>query len=225
MELLIGFVVFVVACAILYWLLVVTEGVFLGRRAVVWMYDRAAGRYDGIKQYDDDAEQFFVIRPLLNKLEPYPAPLVLDVATGTGRVPYYLLQEATFNGRCLGLDPAQKMLDQAVPKLAPFYHRVSLVNATAVPLPFPDNSFHAVTCLEALEFMPDDEAALREMVRVLRPGGWLMATRRRGREAKTFIGRYRDVAQMEALLSSLGLIDVNTQPWQIDYDQVWGRKG
>lgn len=210
--------------ALLYWLLVVTEGVYLGRRVVVWLYDITAHRYDGIKEFEDDAESFFVIRPLLHRLDPNPAPLILDVATGTGRVPYYLLETPTFNGRVVGLDASARMLAQAAVKLRPYGPRAALVQQTADRLPFPDNCFDAVTCLEALEFFPSDTAALREMVRVLRPGGYILVTRRRGREGKAFLGRYRDVNTFEALLRELGLEAVQTLPWQVDYDQVYGRK-
>ena len=78
---------------LLHWLLIRTEGVFLGRRMVVWLYDLAAGRYDAIKQFDPDTESAFVTWPLRRRLKAWPAPLVLDVATGTGRLPYFLLQE------------------------------------------------------------------------------------------------------------------------------------
>ena len=209
---------------LLYWLLIITEGVYLGRRAVVAMYDWTAYKYDDIKQYEDFAEQFFVARPLLHRLKHLPAPRVLDVATGTGRVPYYLLQEALFNGRITALDPSTKMLRVAQAKLAGYGWRVGLVQQTAVPLPFAPASFDAVTCLESLEFFPDDVAALRQVVRVLRPGGLLLVTRRRGWEAKTFIGRYRNVEQFQQLLESMGLEAVETQPWQVNYDLVFARK-
>jgi ubiquinone/menaquinone biosynthesis C-methylase UbiE len=210
--------------ALAYWLLVITEGVYLGRRAVVWLYDRTAHKYDGIKQFEDMAEEVFVVRPFLAHLPPHPAPRLLDVATGTGRVPNYLLAEPTFNGRFVALEPSVKMLALAAAKLRPYGERVGLVRGTAVPLPFPDNSFHGLTCLESLEFFPSDAAALREMWRVLQPGGSLMVTRRRGWEAKTFLGRYRDADQFEALLAEIGFSDIRTFPWQVDYDQVMARK-
>ncbi len=87
-----------------YWLFIVTEGLYLGRRMVVWLYDITAHKYDVIKEFDPEAEQFFLIRPLVVRLRPIPNPLVLDVATGTGRLPYFLLEEATFNGRIVGQD-------------------------------------------------------------------------------------------------------------------------
>ncbi|GJM42304.1 MAG: hypothetical protein DHS20C20_25860 [Ardenticatenaceae bacterium] len=209
---------------ILYWLLISTEGVYLGRRMVVWLYDITAYRYDGIKEFDAEAEQFFLIRPLLVRLRRIPNPLVLDVATGTGRLPSFMLEAPTFNGRIVGLDASGKMLALASEKLRPYGHRVSLVQQVADKLPFPDNQFDLVTSLEALEFFPSDTAALQEMVRVLKPGGTLLVTRRKGREAKLFVGRYRTVAQFEAVLTQLGLEDVHTNPWQMDYDQVFGMK-
>ena len=209
--------------SLLYWLIVTTEGVFLGRRVVVWMYDVTAHKYDGIKEFDDAAEHFFVVRPLLHRLQQ-PAPLILDVATGTGRVPLYLLNEPTFHGRVAGLDASSGMLAQAAAKLRPFGSRASLVQQTADSLPFPDDVFDAVTCLEALEFFPSDTTALREMVRVLRPGGVLMVTRRRGWEGKVFLGRYRSVDAFAAQLAALGLTKVDTLPWQVGYDQVFARK-
>ena len=62
---------------LLHWLLIRTEGVFLGRRIVVWLYDLAAARYDAIKQYDPDTESAFVAWPLSRRLKHAPAPLVL----------------------------------------------------------------------------------------------------------------------------------------------------
>ena len=206
---------------LLHWLLIRTEGVFLGRRMVVWLYDLAAGRYDAIKQFDPDTESAFVTWPLRRRLKAWPAPLVLDVATGTGRLPYFLLQEPEFNGRIVGLDASAGMLEQAAAKLAPFEDRAALVRQSAQALPFAAATFAAVTCLEALVFLPDDAAALREMVRVLQPGGVLLITRRQGPEASYFLGRARSRDAMEGLLSGLGLIDVRSQPWQVEYELVW----
>jgi SAM-dependent methyltransferase len=157
---------------LLHWLLIRTEGVFLGRRVVVWLYDLAATRYDAIKQYDPDTESAFVAWPLSRRLKHGPAPLVLDVATGTGRLPFFLLAEPTFNGRVIGLDASAGMLAQAAAKLADQGERAAFIHGAAGDLPFPDATFAAVTCLEALEFLPDDAAALR------RDGSRLTAGRR-----------------------------------------------
>ena len=209
----------------LYWLLVTTEGAFLGRRVVVWLYDVTAHRYDEVKEYVPADERLLVVSPVLRAVADTPEPLILDVATGTGRVPFDLLQERAFNGRLIGLDDSRRMLKLAAKKLAPYGKRVQLVRHPAVPLPFPDNRFDAVTCLEALEFFPSDEAALGEMVRVLRPGGALITTRRRGWEALLFLNRYRSEENVRTLLERLGLRDVRFYHWEINYDLVMARKG
>lgn len=49
----------------------------------------------------------------------------------------------------------------------------ALGRADALTLPFPDGTFDAVICSEVLEHLPDYERAVDELVRVLRPGGWL----------------------------------------------------
>lgn len=221
MSVLIGLAI---AAFLFHWLFIRTEGVFLGRRVVVWLYDLAAGRYDGIKQFDPDTESAFVTWPLHRRLKKWPAPLVLDVGTGTGRLPYYLLNEPEFNGRVIGLDASAGMLDQARRKLAPFGDRAMLVRQTAQDLPFAEASFAAVTCLEALEFLPDVGAALREMARVLRPGGVLLLTRRRGPDARYFFGRVHSREEFETLLTGLGLLEIECRPWQVEYDLVWAAR-
>ena len=52
--------------------------------------------------------------------------------------------------------------------------QLDLAVASALALPFPDNSFDVVTCITVLTFVADPAAAIREMARVLRPGGRLV---------------------------------------------------
>ncbi len=209
--------------ALLYWLLVTTEGVFLGRRVVVWLYDITAHRYDDIKQYDEHEEEFLVARPVVAALGARRQPRILDVATGTGRVPL-ALATALDEGTIVALDDSARMLAIAARKLAPYRARVALVRHPAVPLPFASNSFDVVTCLEALEFFPTDKAALAEMARVLRPGGVLITTRRRGWEGRMFLTRYRSEADLRALLQALGLQAARSYLWEVNYDLITARK-
>ncbi len=211
--------------AVLYYLIVTTEGVYLGRRVVVWLYDITAHKYDSIKQFNPADEEFSITRPLLRELSPLPTPLILDVATGSGRVPVNLFNSPHFNGRIIALDAARKMLNQAAIKLKEQNDdRLLLVQQTADSLPFPDNTFNAITCLEALEFFPSDIVALKEMVRVLRPGGFLMTSRRKGWEGKAFLGRFRSDTDFQQLLDNLDLIEIRSHLWEINYDMITARK-
>lgn len=209
----------------LYWLLVITEGVYLGRRAVIWLYDFYAGRYDDIKQYDPTTETYFLAVPLLQRLAAVRAPLVLDVATGTGRLPLALLEQPVFQGRIVALDLSRKMLAIAAEKLALHGDRVALLHQRAESLPFPDDTFDAVCCLEALEFMMDPPAVLRELARVLRPGGLLVITNRQGRDARLMPGHTFAHERLERMLrEEIGMAAVEVEPWQVDYRIVWAVK-
>lgn len=211
--------------AVLWWLLVTTEGVYLGRGMVIALYDLYARQYDAIKDYDPATEHEYLARPILDSLPHVPAPLVLDVATGTGRLPLALLEQPDFQGRIIALDLSRRMVRIAAQKLAPYSSRVTLMHHAAGALPFPDNTFDLVTCLEALEFMPDPRRALDELVRVLRPGGLLVITNRQGVPARLMPGHTWTHAELERMLrEELRMEAVEVQHWQMDYRLAWALK-
>ncbi len=210
--------------AFLYWQLILAEGAYFGKRVVAWLYDIVATRYNAIKQYDPEDDARFLGMPLTLSLQGEIDPLVLDVATGTSRLPLALCQQSLFHGRIIALDNARRMLREATRYVAEHRERVTWVWAHAVPLLFDDNTFDLVTCLEALEFMPDTRAALVECVRVLKPGGMLLVSNRIATGAKLMPGKTFSKANFEALLQALGQSDVTTQVWQFDYDLVWSIK-
>lgn len=223
-ELVIALIVGAAVGLLVYWLIFASEGVYLGRRVVIWLYDLYAGRYDAIVQHDDVDEHLTLAQPIMRALHPRTDPAVLDIATGTGRIPLALCQHARFEGHIVGLDLSQRMLEQAEHKIAEnhFDDYVTLVWHTAEALPYPDNSFDLVTCLEALEFMSDMQTVLAELCRVLRPGGVLLTTRRIG--TRWFPGRLWSQETMRSLLEQYGMTQVEFVRWQVDYEQVWARK-
>ncbi len=208
-----------------YWLLVTTEGAYLGPRAVAFLYDRGAGSYDHVKGFDAVDDAWDLALPLKRALDGVRRPLILDVGTGTGRVPLALLRDLDFEGRIVGLDLSLKMLKEARRKTAGHEDQVMLLWKDALALPFPDNSFDVVSCVEALEFMADPRVVVEEMARVLRPGGTLLATNRIGLDALLMPGRTFSDGQLRRLVSSLGLTSVEIKTWQTYYDLVWARKG
>jgi ubiquinone/menaquinone biosynthesis C-methylase UbiE len=210
--------------ALLYWQLIVAEGAYLGRRVVALLYDWSAHIYDRIKHYDTGYEQYFLARPITNALFSFPNPTVLDVATGTARLARTLFPEVGFRGRVIGLDLSRKMLEQAVQKTVKWSDRTLFLWDDASHLPFPNDTFEITTCLEAIEFMPDPEGVLAEMVRVLRPGGLLLTTNRIGNDARLMPGRTFTSEALVERLQALSLEMVQVRPWQVEYDLVWAVK-
>ena len=98
-----------------------------------------------------------------------PGVRVLDVATGTGAVARELLARGC---SVVGLDQSPAMLAEARRRLPP---ELELVEASADSLPFPDGVFDALTFTYLLRYVDDPGATLRELTRVVRPGGTVAA--------------------------------------------------
>ena len=103
-------------------------------------------------------------RFLVSRL-PRDGGTVLDVATGTGLVARELRRRGH---RVTGLDQSTEMLALA---RARFGEAVELVEASADAIPFPDGSFDHLTVTYLLRYVDDPGATLRELARVVRPGG------------------------------------------------------
>ena len=106
--------------------------------------------------------------------DPQPGERVLDVACGTGVVARLAAQRVGPAGRVTGLDLNAGMLAVAASITisdpsgsAP----ITWQEASATSMPLPDGAFDVVYCQLGLQFFPDRAAALREMYRVLVPGG------------------------------------------------------
>jgi ubiquinone/menaquinone biosynthesis C-methylase UbiE len=209
-----------------YWLVVVAEGAYLGPGLVRRLYDRGAETYDAVKRFDSHDEAAQLANPLLERLEASapPAPLVLDLATGTGRLPVVLLRTPWFRGHVVGVDVAGEMLRRAAAATSAWRDRCHLWLGEADQVPFADDAFDAVSMLEALELMPRRDRALAEAVRVLAPGGWLLVSNRIGIDRFLLPGRVDAPAAFEGRLRALGMVDVVTEAWQSYYDLVWCRK-
>ena len=210
--------------ALLYWLLIATEGTYLGPGVVVWLYDWTARRYDRIKAMDYVDEARFLGIPLAERLAGIATPRVLDVATGTGRIPLALLRQWEFTGWVVGVDRSVAMMHEGAGSLSDFAPRAALIRADAAALPFRDEAFDAVCCLESLEFMSDPRAVVRAMMRTLRPGGVLMISNRVGPDARWLPGRLCGRGRLEVYLAEVGFVEIDSQRWQIHYDLIWAEK-
>jgi ubiquinone/menaquinone biosynthesis C-methylase UbiE len=109
---------------------------------------------------------------LVERAAPLPGERVLDVACGTGIVARLAAQRMG-TGRVVGLDINSGMLavGRSLPRVAG--PPIEWQEGSALGMPFPDGAFDVILCQLGLQFFPDRPAALREMWRVLAPGGRL----------------------------------------------------
>jgi SAM-dependent methyltransferase len=108
-----------------------------------------------------------IIRAELDQLSLPPLPRVLDAGCGSGRT----LQELVDYGDASGIE-----LNAEAAELARARRHGDVRIGRLEELPWDDETFDLITCLDVIEHVPDDVAALLELRRVCRPGGWLLVT-------------------------------------------------
>jgi demethylmenaquinone methyltransferase/2-methoxy-6-polyprenyl-1,4-benzoquinol methylase len=109
---------------------------------------------------------------MVDAVQARPGDRVLDVATGTGLVAQRLVRQ--YGCSVVGLDQSSAMLDVARARLIrdlALGQRVSLVMGEAERLPFADGEFDHLTFTYLLRYVDDPGATMRELARVVRPGG------------------------------------------------------
>jgi demethylmenaquinone methyltransferase / 2-methoxy-6-polyprenyl-1,4-benzoquinol methylase len=110
-------------------------------------------------------------RALVDAITPRSGMRILDVATGTGMVAFALAERGA---TVVGLDQSESMLGgakarlQRTPQLA---DRLSFMLGEAEALPFADGEFDALSFTYLLRYVDDPAATMRELVRVIKPGG------------------------------------------------------
>jgi demethylmenaquinone methyltransferase / 2-methoxy-6-polyprenyl-1,4-benzoquinol methylase len=137
------------------------------------MFDRISGRYDLLNRVLSLGLDRRWRRRLVAAVELRPGARVLDLATGTGDVALALATRHP-EAEVVGLDPSRGMLERARAKTRPAQaESCRWSEGIAEDLPFADGSFDAVTMAFGIRNVPARERALREITRVLRPGGRL----------------------------------------------------
>jgi SAM-dependent methyltransferase len=108
-----------------------------------------------------------VLHAALGKLPLPEGAQVLDAGCGSGRT----MDELVRYGEVHGFD-----LNPLGAERAKGRGHADVRVARVEEIPYDDDSFDLVTCLDVIEHTPDDERSLRELLRVTRPGGWLVVT-------------------------------------------------
>ena len=145
--------------------------------AVNSMFCRIARRYDIANLLLSAGMDRFWRKRLVGAVKRRSPQEVLDLATGSGDVAFALSRSLTRSTQITGMDFCQPMLDRAIAKQAARpaaeYKNVNFKVGDGLALPLPDDCVDVVTIAFGLRNLADRDRGLREMRRVLRPGGAL----------------------------------------------------
>ncbi len=130
---------------------------------------------DWAPTYDNHWLNLFLFEPshalLLGETESTAPGVALDIGCGTGEL---ALRLAHCQWQVFAMDLCEPMLHQALAKLNGERSRVHLTVGDSEHLPFADHTFDLLTCANSFHHYPHQPAVVREMFRVLRPGGRLL---------------------------------------------------
>lgn len=140
------------------------------RRTTRRVFATIADRYDLITRLLSFGQDAHWKRDLIARARLTAPDRVLDLASGTGDLAFLALPHVT---RVVALDVTHRMLVLAKQKAVSA--RVGFVTGDMTALPFPDGAFTVITTGYGLRNVPDLPQAIREMRRVLAPGGRLLS--------------------------------------------------
>ena len=142
--------------------------------------EKAAASYNSAADHFDDEPLSFwdlIGKRTVTNLKLQAGAKVLDVCCGTGASALPAAQAVGKNGFVVGVDLAARLLDRARTKaLAAGLDNVEFRLADMTALKYPDRSFDAVVSVFSIFFVPDIEGLVRELWRMVRPGGKLAVT-------------------------------------------------
>jgi demethylmenaquinone methyltransferase/2-methoxy-6-polyprenyl-1,4-benzoquinol methylase len=139
------------------------------------MFDRIAGRYDLLNSLMTVGLHHSWRARAADRADLRPGDAALDVCCGTGDLSLELGERVSPGGHVIGCDFSEPMLDLAREKATSRGARMARFEwADALQLPYDDGRFDAVTVGFGVRNFADRDRGLREMARVLRPGGKLV---------------------------------------------------
>jgi len=142
------------------------------KRHALALFEGLPGHYDRLGALLSFGQDPRWRRALVRAIDPRPGERVLDVATGTGMVAVALARRASCE--VTALDQSEAMMGAArsrVEKDPRLAAQISFVRGEAERLPFRDGEFDALTFTYLLRYVDDRVATMRELGRVVKPGG------------------------------------------------------
>lgn len=143
-------------------------------RAVQEMFGAIAPRYDMLNHVlsmNIDRLWWWRTARRFDAILRDPAEHVLDLCCGTGDMTFALERRTRGGAKIVGADFAHPMLQRASDKSARRGKALQWIESDALQLPFADSRFGLVTSAFGFRNLADYDAGLREILRVLRPGG------------------------------------------------------
>jgi demethylmenaquinone methyltransferase/2-methoxy-6-polyprenyl-1,4-benzoquinol methylase len=136
------------------------------------VFEKISDNYDKMNSVISFQQHIKWRKDTMRRMNVKPGSKALDVCCGTGDWTIALAEAVGPSGEVTGLDFSQNMLNVGIEKVKSLgLKQVNLIHGNAMELPFPDNSFDYVTIGFGLRNVPDYLQVLKEMNRVLKPGG------------------------------------------------------
>jgi len=164
-----------------------------------------------------DLEFFFdrLSEATLDAVNPRNGEMVLDVGCGRANDAMDLARRG---GTCLGLEPSETMICHAKREISKDGTGVALLRGIGEDMPLKSHSFDKVVCKGALDHFPTPERAVKEMARVVKPGGTVIITVANldclgFRLGRTFFVRFRKLLRREQ--------SIYEKIWQTPFDHTF----
>ncbi|WP_026573279.1 demethylmenaquinone methyltransferase [Bacillus sp. UNC438CL73TsuS30] len=136
------------------------------------VFEKISDNYDKMNSVISFQQHIKWRKDTMNRMKVKPGSKALDVCCGTGDWTIALAEAVGPSGEVVGLDFSKNMLKVGQEKVNHLgLNQVKLIHGNAMELPFPDQSFDYVTIGFGLRNVPDYLQVLKEMNRVLKPGG------------------------------------------------------
>lgn len=137
------------------------------------LFSSIADHYDFLNSLLSFGQDRHWRRAAVSRAELPPEGIILDVATGTGKIALEIAKKMNAQGKVIGVDFCLPMLAKGKAKIkgTTYTEAIDLMLAKAENLPFPDNTFDRAFIGFALRNVVDIKTTLQELTRVVKPGG------------------------------------------------------